>query len=167
MRETRPGCWEIRVVVSSRPTVQRSFEVRGDAAAADGRRAELVADFGVNPLVSVPAASMTVGELLRRFIEAPHLWKPATLVSHRSVARFLSANHVLSEVRMVFLTPSAVVDAVKRWKPDGATDPTISARWLVLRGALSWAVAEGLLRVAWRAGINAIVDDAVASGLPY
>jgi hypothetical protein len=71
MRERRPGCWEIRVVVSSRPTVQRSFMVRGDAAAADARRAELVADFGVNPLVSVPAASMTVGELLRRFIEVP------------------------------------------------------------------------------------------------
>jgi hypothetical protein len=29
MREKRPGRWEIRVVVSNRPTVQRSFVVRG------------------------------------------------------------------------------------------------------------------------------------------
>jgi integrase len=146
MREKRPGRWEIRVVVSNRPTVQRSFMVRGDAADADVRRAELVAEFGVNPAMSVPAASMTVGELLRRFIAAPHLWKPATLVSHRSVARFLGADDVLAGLRLVFLTPSAVVEALRRWKREGATDPTISARWLVLRGALSWAVAEGLLR---------------------
>jgi integrase len=146
MREKRPGCWEIRVVVSSRPTVQRSFMVRGDETAADVRRRELVEEFGVNPTMSVAGASMSVGDLLHRFIDAPHLWKSATLVSHRSVTRFLRADVALAELRIVVLTPSAVVAVLARWKRDGVPDPTISARWLVLRSALSWAVAEGLLR---------------------
>lgn len=45
IREKRPGYWEIRVVVSSGPTVQRSFTFRGDREQAEARRTELVAEF--------------------------------------------------------------------------------------------------------------------------
>ena len=60
--------------------------------------------------------------------------------------KFLVSDKVLADERVTALSPSIVVGAIRRWKRDGASDPTISARWLVLRGTLSWAVAERLLR---------------------
>ena len=89
---------------------------------------------------------MTVGELVQGCFDVPHLWKPATVNSHRLVTKFLVSDMVLADERVTALSPSIVVGAIRRWKRDGASDPTISARWLVLRGTLSWAVAEGLLR---------------------
>jgi hypothetical protein len=51
------------------------------------------------------------------------------------------------EIRVVVgLTPGDVRAAICRWQADGVPVPTVSARWLVLRSALSWAVGEGLLR---------------------
>ena len=137
--------WEIRVVVATRPTVQRSFSVRGTRSTAETRRDELVADFGAND--GFPAASTsTVGGLIRRYIDAPHIGKPATVNSHRSVTQFLVADKQLADVQLTALTPSVAVAAIRRWQRKGATDPTVSVRWLVLRGSLSRATAEGLLR---------------------
>jgi hypothetical protein len=52
LRERSPGVWEIRVVVGFGPahghSVQRSFTVHGDAAWAQRRRCELVADYGID-----------------------------------------------------------------------------------------------------------------------
>ena len=65
--EKRPGYWEIRVVVASRPTVQRSFTVFGARSTAETRRDELVAEFGLD--AGFPAAAtLTVGALLERFM---------------------------------------------------------------------------------------------------
>lgn len=65
-------------------SVQRSFTVHGDAHFAERRRRELVDDYGVTRVdFTTAGAPLTVGELLERFFDAPHLWKPATLVSHR------------------------------------------------------------------------------------
>jgi hypothetical protein len=79
--------WEIRVVVGFDAvrgrSVQRSFTVRGDAVFAAQRRRELVDDHGVARVdFATAGARSTVGELLERFFDAPHLWKPATVVSH-------------------------------------------------------------------------------------
>ena len=145
IREKRPGYWEIRVVVATRPTVQRSFSVRGTRSTAETRRDELVAEYGA--VAAFPIASVfSIGELLQRYVDAPHLWKPATVNSHRSVTKFLIADKELADVQLIALTPSVAVAAIRRWQHQGATDPTVSARWLVLRGSLSWATAEGLLR---------------------
>ena len=131
--------------MATRPTVQRSFTVRGTRSTAETRRDELIAEFGVDTGFPT-AATLTVGELIQRFVDAPHLWKPATVNSHRSVTRFLVSDKVLADVALTALTPSVAVAAIRRWKHDGASDPTISARWLVLRGSLSWATTEGLIR---------------------
>ena len=66
-------------------SVQRSFTVHGDEDVAQRRRAELVADFGVSRVnFTTEAARLTVAQLMERFFAAPHLWKPATVRSHRA-----------------------------------------------------------------------------------
>lgn len=125
--------------------MQRSFGVRGTRSAAETRRDELVAEFGANGGFPA-AATLTFGDLIRRYIDAPHMWKPATVNSHRSVTRFLVADKQLADVQLTALTPSVAVAAIRRWQREGASDPTVSVRWLVLHGSLSWATAEGLLR---------------------
>ena len=69
IRERLPGVWEIRVVVGFDPihsrSVQRSFTVHGDKEAAEQRRRELVADFGISRIAFASEASrLTVAELL-------------------------------------------------------------------------------------------------------
>jgi hypothetical protein len=150
--------WEVRVVVGFDPvrgrSVQRSFTVHGDHALAQRRRAELVADFGVTRVnFSTEAARLNVGELMERFFEAPHLWKPATVVSHRPPVRALMADE-LARRRLVNLTPAEVRAAILRWQQAGASVATVSQRWLVLRSALSWATAEGILRSNPLAGMR-------------
>lgn len=135
-------------------SVQRSFTVRGDAVFAEQRRRELVEDHGVTRVdFATAGARLTVGELLERFFDAPHLWKPATVVSHRPVVRALIADP-LAHRRLVVLTPGDVRAAIGRWQAIGMSVATVSARWLVLRSALSWAVGENVLRVNPLAGMK-------------
>ena len=158
VRQRRPGVWEIRVVVAFDPvvarSVQRSFTVHGDEDLAMRRRSELVADFGVTR-VNFPtgASRLTVGGLMERFFEAPHLWKPATVGSHRPVVRALTAD-AFGRRRLIVLTHGDVRAAMCRWQADGLSVATVSARWLVLRSAMSWAVAEGVLRTNPLAGMR-------------
>jgi integrase len=120
--------------------------VRGDEEAACRRRDELVADYGVTRVIyNGEGSTLTVGDLLQRWLVAPHLWKRATVVSHQSVVRFLSGD-AIARRRLVLLTPSCVATAIGRWRQDGLSVSTVSGRWLVLRSAVSWAVGEGLLR---------------------
>jgi integrase len=60
----------------------------------------------------------------------------------------------LGRRRLVTLTPSDVRAAICRWQADGLTVPTVSARWLVLRSAVSWAVGDGVLRSNLLAGMR-------------
>jgi integrase len=132
-------------------SVQRSFTVRGDVSFAEQRRRELVEDHGGTRIdFATAGARLTVGELLERFFDAPHLWKPATVVSHRPVVRALMADP-LGRRRLVVLTAGDVRAAISRWQ---AAVASVSARWLVLRSALSWAVGENLLRVNSLAGMK-------------
>jgi hypothetical protein len=94
IRERSPGVWEVRVVVGfdgvRGRSVQRSFTVHGTADVAERRRRELVDDYGVTRVDFITAgARLTVGDLMERFLDAPHLWKPATLASHRWVVHSL------------------------------------------------------------------------------
>jgi len=150
--------WEIRVVVGFDPvgrhSVQRSFTVHGDEDAAQRRRQELVADFGVSRVnFTTEAARLTVAELMERFFEAPHLWKPATVRSHRHVVRALMADD-LGRRRLVTVTASEVCAAIRRWQEAGLSVATVSGRWLVLRSAVSWAAGEGILRSNPLAGMR-------------
>jgi len=158
IRERLPGVWEIRVVVGFDPlharSVQRSFTVRGDGELAERRRRELVDDYGVSRVAfTTEAAGLTVAELMERFIDAPHLWKPATVVSHRPVVRALIGDPI-GRRRLVTMTAGDVRAAIGRWQADGLSVPTVSSRWLVLRSAISWAVGEEILRSNPLAGMR-------------
>jgi hypothetical protein len=131
LRERSPGAWEIRVVVGfdgvRGRSVQRSFTVHGDADYAEQRRRVLVDDHGVTRVdFAVAGARLTVGELLERFFDPPHLWKPATVVSHRPVVRALIADP-FARRRLIVLTAGDVRAAIWRWQGSGASVPTVSA----------------------------------------
>jgi hypothetical protein len=151
IRERLPAVWEIRVVVGFDPvhsrSVQRSFTVHGDKEAAELRRRELVDDFGISRTALASEASrLTVAELLERFFAAPHLWKPATVASHRHVVRALVEDS-LGRRRLVALTPGDVRAAICRWEAAGQSVSTVSSRWLVLRspsvGRVRWCRKSG------------------------
>jgi hypothetical protein len=158
LRERSPGVWEVRVVVGFDPargrSIQRSFTVHGDAALAGTARRELVAGYGSARSDIGPAASVvTVGELLEGYLGSAQLWRPATAVSHRHVVSTL-AGDPLCRCRLQLLTPAVMRRAICRWREGGVSVPKVSARWLLLRGAVSWAVAGGLLKVNPLAGMR-------------
>src|SRR2546430_1402261 len=55
----------------------------------------------------------SVGELLVRFVEADHRWKPATWSSHRSVMRFLFVDR-LAGLGLAGLSPVQIEGAAGR-----------------------------------------------------
>jgi len=150
MRERRPGVWEIRVVVANDMltgrSVQRSFTVHADRELADEHRRALVERFGVDrSALYCEGARWTVGELLERFIEAEHQWRPATRSSHTSVVRFLTRDP-LGRVGVAALTPLLVEEVLARWRAVGGSTATVWGRWAVLHSCLSWAALQGMVR---------------------
>ena len=128
--------------------------VHGEADFAERRRRELVYDYGVSRVdFTTAGARLTLGDLLQRFFEAPHLWKPATVQSHCSVVQALLADPVAHR-RLVVLTLGDVHAAICRWQAGQVSVPTVSARWRVLRSAMSWAVVEGVLRANPLVGVR-------------
>jgi integrase len=113
-----------------------------------------VAEYGsTRSDIGCTASVVTVGELLEGYLGSAHLWKPATAVSHRHVVSAL-LNDPLCRCRLQALTPAVMRAAICRWRDEGMSVPNVSARWLLLRGAVSWAVAEGLLRLNPLAGMR-------------
>jgi hypothetical protein len=150
--------WEVRVVVGFDPaharSIQRSFTVYGDAALAGKARQELMAEYGAaRSDVRCTASAVTVGELLESYLGSAQLWKPATVASHHRVVSTL-AGDPLCRCLLQALTPAVMRAAICRWRDEGASVPKVSARWLLLRAAVSWAVAEGLLRLNPLAGMR-------------
>ncbi len=99
LRERSPGVWEIRVVVGFDPgngrSCQRSFTIHGDAEYAQRQRRELVDLWGVTRVaITSEGAQLTTADLLDRYRRAPHLWKPATMISHASVLKTLVADPI-------------------------------------------------------------------------
>jgi site-specific recombinase XerC len=83
------------------------------------------------------------------------MWKPATVASHRHVVSTLVGDPLsVCRCRLQSLTPAVVRAAICRWRDEGVSVPKVSARWLVIRSAVSWAVAEGLLRLNSLAGMH-------------
>jgi hypothetical protein len=143
--------WEVRVVVGFDPgrarSIQRSFTVRGDADLAVKARRELVAEYGsTRGDIRCMASAVTVGELLEGYLGSAQLWKPATAVSHHHVVSALGGDP-LCRCRLQALLPAVMRAAICRWRDEGVSVPKVSARWLLLRGAVSWAAAEGPLRL--------------------
>ena len=135
-------------------SIQRSFTVHGDADLAGKARRELVAGYGSTRSGVMHAASVvSVGELLEGYLGSAQLWKPATAVSHRHVVSALLKDP-LCHCRLQSLTPAVMRAAICRWREEGMSVPKVSARWLLIRSAVSWAVAEGLLRVNPLAGMR-------------
>jgi integrase len=158
LRERSPGVWEVRVVIGFDParsrSIQRSFTVHGDAALAEKARRELVAEYGsARSDIKCAASAVTVGELLEGYLGSAQLWKPATVTSHHHMVSTL-AGDPLCRCRLQALTPAVMRAAICRWRDEGVSVPKVSARWLLIRGAVSWAVAEGLLRVNPLAGMR-------------
>jgi len=150
MRERRPGVWEIRVVVANDQltghSVQRSFTVRGDHDMAEDHRQALAERFGVDRrALYCESARWTLGELLARFIDASHEWRPATRSSHASVVRYLIGDP-LGEVGLTMVCPMVVNNAIARWRRAGGSDALVRGRWAVLHSALSWAVQQKMIR---------------------
>ena len=133
---------------------QRSFTIHGDAEYAQRQRRELVDLWGVTRVaITSEGAQLTTADLLDRYGRAPHLWKPATVISHASVLKALVADPI-GRRRLINLTAGDARAAISRWQAEGLSVPTVSGRWLVLRSALSWAVAEELLRSNPLAGVR-------------
>jgi hypothetical protein len=147
----------VRVVVGFDPgrarSIQRSFTVRGDAALAGQARREQAEYGATRSDIRQAAPVVTVGELLDGYLGSAQLWKPATAASHRHVVSTL-AGDPLCRCRLQSLTPAVMRAAICRWRDQGVSVPRVSARWLLARGAVSWAVAEGLLRVNPLAGMR-------------
>ena len=64
------------------------------------------------------------------------------------------AGDPLCGCRLQALTPAVMRAAICRWRDEGVSVPKVSARWLLLRSAVSWPVAEGLLRLNPLAGMR-------------
>jgi len=110
LRERRPGVWEIRVAAGSDPvtgrTLQRSIVFRGSAEEAEKYRRELAGEYAERRGAARAAPMITVGELLERWLQADHPWRPSTAVSYRSNVRALTADPTLAETRLLWLTPA-------------------------------------------------------------
>jgi hypothetical protein len=133
LRERSPGVWEIRVVVGFDPgngrSCQRSFSVHGDAEYAQRRRRELVDLWGVSRVaITSEGARLTTADLLDRYRRAPHLWKPATMISHASVLKALVADPI-GRRRLINLTAGDVRAAISRWQAEDLSVATVSGRW--------------------------------------
>jgi hypothetical protein len=185
LRERSPGVWEVRVVVGFDPArgrgIQRSVTVPGDAALAGTARRELVAGYGsTRSGVRHAASVVSVGELLEGYLGSDQFWRPATAASHRRVVSTLLGDPVCG-CRLQLLTPAVMRAAICRWRGEGVSVPKVPARWLLIRSAVSWAVAEGMLALnplgysawleycslpVWTTGCCSRPRPAPATGIP-
>jgi integrase len=138
--------WEVRIPATDPITGrhrQLSVTVHGSSCDADARRIDLLARYPASS--GIPAAgALTVADLLGVWVDAPHPWKPSTLIGYRCVVRALRADPI-GRARADALTPAQVRAAIGAWQTVGASVATIGGRFRVLRSALSWGYDERLL----------------------
>ncbi len=98
IRERHPGIFEIRVAISIDPrsgrTVQRSFSFHGSRGEAEARRREVAEEFAKYRAARRSSPFLTVGELMERFVAAPHDWRPATLQSSAWMAEVIGKDPI-------------------------------------------------------------------------
>lgn len=126
-------------------TVQRSFTFRGERPAAEAWCRELAEEYARRRAAHREAPFLTVGELLARWIDAEHDWKPLTVCGYRSNIRGLNRDEVLNSHRVVSVTPVIVRHAMARWAAAGAGPSVVGIRFRVLRSAIGWAYLEGII----------------------
>lgn len=149
LRERRSGVWEIRIAVATDlvtgRTVQRSFTFRGDRTAAQIWCHELAEEYACRRAAHREAPFLTVGELLARWIDAEHDWKPSTVSGYRSNVRGLGRDELLHAHRVVSVSPAVVRQAMARWAAAGAGPAVVGGRFRTLRSAVGWAYEEGII----------------------
>jgi len=105
MRERRPGAFKIRVASgkdpSTGPTLQRSFYVYGDRADAGAARRELAELYATRRKCISVWPLLTVGDVLDRWLESDHDWRPSIWVSTRPTAKALRASLVPLQLRAI------------------------------------------------------------------
>ena len=107
-------------------------------------RCEELADHFAERRAALHTPLLTIGDVVGRWIESPHDWRPSSWVSARSNARALCADPI-STIRVTSLRPTVVRTDMVRWRDDGATVSVVSGRFRILRSALGWAVGESLI----------------------
>ena len=128
-------------------TQYRSVTVRVTRALAEQYAAELAAEYRARRSVTKAAPMLTVTELLYRWLEADHPWKPSTVVGYRSNAKALQSDAVLAKARVVSLTPRILRAAFARWSEAGASPTVVSGRFRALRAAVGWAYDERIIDI--------------------
>jgi hypothetical protein len=127
--------WEVRVglgpdAVTGRSKV-RSLTVHGDRATAERVREQQAAAQLVRERRHA-GVRLTVGELLGIWLDAPHGWKPSTLVGYRSVVHRRTKD-ALALSAVGALGPRRVQAATAAWEASGVGAATVSGRVRALR----------------------------------
>lgn len=138
-----------RIAVATDPvtgrTMQRSFTFRGDRTAAEAWCRQLAEEYAQRRAAHREAPFLIVGDLLGRWIDAEHGWKPSTVCGYRSNIRGLGRDDVLNGLRVVSVTPGVVRQAMARWSDAGAGPSVVGGRFRTLRSAIGWAYEEGII----------------------
>lgn len=77
---------------------------------------------------------ITVSDLLARWFEAPHGWRPSTVSGYASIVRALRAG-LLAERRAGPVTPQVLQVAIAGWRLEGIGEATVAGRVRCLRSA--------------------------------
>jgi integrase len=129
--------------VSGRSLV-RSVTVHGDRDDATAALARWAATAQTVRAGRSAAPGITVGDLLTRWLTAPHSWRPSTFAGYTSTVRALRADP-LGHRRATALSPQVLRCAMAAWTSDGVGPPTVAGRVRCLRSSLAWAYREGIL----------------------
>jgi integrase len=148
LRQRRPDVWEIRVSLGPDPVAGRSrirsVTIAGDRRDAEAARARYAEAAALTRCQHRAQPGIPVGQLLHRWLDADHGWRPSTLTGYRSTVRALTGDPIAAR-RASGLTPRVMRAAMSQWRRAGLREPTISGRVRCLRSALGWAHAEGIL----------------------
>ena len=148
LRQRRPGVWEIRITVATDPltgrAIQRSFTFRGERADAEARCGELADAYADRRTLIQAAPFITVGEVLARWLEADHDWRPSTWAGYRSTVKALVAEPIAATA-VARLTPEVARAVLGQWRQAGVTDAVLAGRFRALRAALGWAAGHELV----------------------
>lgn len=146
IRSRRPGTWEIRITVGSGHEAgrQRSFTHHGDEASARCRKADLLQLYGKRRTILLGPVPTTVGALLDRFLEAPHVWSPTTRRRIEGQAARLRTDAVY-RMSLSAAGPASMERMIGRWMREDLTPANFGRRYSLLHSAFAWAIEHRLL----------------------
>lgn len=92
------------------------------------------------------APGIAVGDLLMRWLTAPHGWRPSTCFGYSSNVKALRADP-LGARRAATVTPHVLRAAMACWADAGVGGPTVAGRVRCLRSAFTWAYRKNILDI--------------------